>query len=141
MKKILTIITFVIVGYLQGNAQNPDSTDTVNKKQDSLQHAKTDGPPEINNGAWSKFLKKHIDYNVGAFNGAPAGTYKVKVRFIVFTDGHVGDVVALTRHGYGMEDEVIKALKKSPNWQPAKQNGKLVKAIRTQTITFTIEDQ
>jgi hypothetical protein len=95
MKKILIAISLISVGCFQSHAQNSPVTDSTNKKQDSLQHPKSEGQPEIDQGAWSNFVKKHIDYDVAGLNGAPAGTYKVKVRFTVFTDGHVGDVVAL----------------------------------------------
>jgi hypothetical protein len=40
-----------------------------------------------------------------------------------------------------MEDEVVKALKKSPNWEPAKQNGRIVNATRIQTVTFYVDEQ
>jgi hypothetical protein len=47
--------------------------------------------------------------------------------------------VALTNNGYGMEGEVIRMIKNSPQWQPASLNGRLVKAYRKQPVTFITE--
>ncbi|MBC7873898.1 MAG: energy transducer TonB, partial [Ferruginibacter sp.] len=41
-------------------------------------------------------------------------------------------------HGYGMEEEAIKVIKKGPKWEPAVQNGRQVKAYRKQPITFQV---
>jgi len=38
-----------------------------------------------------------------------------------------------------MEEEVVRILKKSPQWQPASQNGRIVKAYRKQPVIFMIE--
>ena len=74
-------------------------------------------------------------------NGAPAGTYTVVVQFVVDKEGNMSDVKALTSHGYGMEDEAVRVIKKGPQWKPAIQNGRNVKAYRRQPITFQIEEQ
>jgi protein TonB len=74
-------------------------------------------------------------------NGAQPGTYQVVVRFIVSKDGSISDVVAETKHGYGMEEEAIRVIKKGPNWTPAQQNGRFVNAYRRQPITFQVQDE
>ena len=45
-----------------------------------------------------------------------AGTYTVVVQFVVDKEGNVSDVKALTSHGYGMEDEAVRVIKKGPQW-------------------------
>jgi protein TonB len=60
---------------------------------------------------------------------------------VVDKEGNVSDVKALTSHGYGMEDEAVRVIKKGPQWKPAIQNGRNVKAYRRQPITFQIEEQ
>ncbi|RYZ82687.1 MAG: TonB family protein [Proteobacteria bacterium] len=72
---------------------------------------------------------------------APEGTYTVVVRFIVSKDGSISDVVAETKHGYGMEQEAVKAIKKGPKWTPALQNGRHVNAYRRQPITFVVASE
>ncbi|HYM94139.1 MAG TPA: energy transducer TonB [Chitinophagaceae bacterium] len=90
--------------------------------------------------AWKRYLERNLNGSVGADNGAPAGTYTVYVQFVVDKEGNISDVKALTSHGYGMEDEAVRVIKKGPKWTPAIQNGRQVKAYRKQPITFVIEE-
>lgn len=91
--------------------------------------------------AWAKYLRNNLDANTPIDNGASEGTYTVVVRFIVSKDGSISDVVAETKHGYGMEAEAMKIIKKGPKWTPAQQNGRMVNAYRRQPITFVVQEQ
>ena len=91
-------------------------------------------------GAWTKYLKNNLDANTPIDNGASEGSYQVIVRFIVSKDGSISDVVAETKHGYGMEAEAMKIIKKGPKWTPAQQNGRMVNAYRRQPITFLVQE-
>jgi len=93
------------------------------------------------NDAWRRFLERNLDGYVAVKNGAPAGTYTVLVQFIVDKEGNVTDPKALTNHGYGMEAEVIRLLKKAPHWIPAVQDGRKVKAYRKQPVTFMVMEE
>ncbi|MCX8020408.1 MAG: energy transducer TonB [Chitinophagaceae bacterium] len=70
---------------------------------------------------------------------APPGTYKVTVRFYVDENGQLSQFQPVTAHGYGMEEEVIRFLKKSPAWLPARQNGKKTGAFAEQSVNFAVE--
>jgi hypothetical protein len=88
---------------------------------------------------WRRFLEKTLNPNVPTDKGAPAGTYKVMVQFTIAKDGNLSNITALTKHGYGMEEEVIKTIKKSGKWVPGKYKGKAVNSYRRQPVTFVIE--
>lgn len=90
--------------------------------------------------AWSRYLQKNLNPNVGLDNGAVPGTYQVIVKFIVSKEGVISDVTAETKHGFGMEEEAVKIIKRGPKWTPALQNGQNVNAYRRQPVTFLIED-
>lgn len=90
--------------------------------------------------AWVKFLTKNIDPDVPVRKNAPPGSYMVVIQFIVNKDGTL-DVEPLTNLGYGMEEEVVGAIKKSPLWVPAEQDGKKVRAYRKQPITFSVPEK
>ncbi|HEU4575745.1 MAG TPA: energy transducer TonB [Chitinophagaceae bacterium] len=90
---------------------------------------------------WRRFLERNLDPNVPVDNGAPEGQYTVWVQFIVDKEGNISDVKALTNHGYGMEDEAVKTIKRGPKWVPAQQNGRQVKAYRKQPITFVVQSE
>ena len=90
---------------------------------------------------WKRFLERNLEANVPVDNGAPEGTYTVVVQFIVDKEGKISDVRSLTQHGHGMEEEAMRVIKKGPDWIPAVQNGRHVKAYRKQPITFVVASE
>jgi periplasmic protein TonB len=91
--------------------------------------------------AWRRFLEKNLNASTPIDNGAPEGTYQVIVKFIVSKDGSISDVQAESKHGYGMEEEAVKVIRKGPKWTPALQNGRNVNAYRRQPITFVVQGE
>lgn len=92
-------------------------------------------------GNWKKFLETNLVAEVPVDNGAPAGRYSVVIRFIVDTDGSFSKIEALTAHGYGMEEEAVRVIKRSKKWEPAFLNGTHVKAYKKQVIVFVVEGE
>lgn len=90
-------------------------------------------------GNWEKFLTKNLNANVPVDNSAPAGRYRVVVKFVVDVDGSVSDIVPMTNVGYGMEAEAVRVLRKAAKWTPAFQNSRHVKAFRSQSIIFDVQ--
>jgi len=99
--------------------------------------ASFDGGP----AAWRKYLEKNLRADVATENAAPAGTYTVNVRFVVGKDGQISDVRALSTHGYGLEEEAVRVIKKGPKWRPGNQNGRAVNSYHTQPITFSVVEE
>jgi protein TonB len=91
--------------------------------------------------AWARFLRKHLNSEVPAQNGAPSSDYKVIVSFIVDRNGFISDVRAENDPGYGTAAEAVRVIKKSPNWTPAVQNGLNVIYRQKQTITFQVREE
>ena len=91
--------------------------------------------------AFKKYLERNLNANAPVENNAPPGTYTVIVKFVVSKSGAISDVTAETSLGYGMEQEAMKIIKKSPNWTPAQQNGSIVNAYRRQPITFVVAEE
>lgn len=88
--------------------------------------------------AWVSYISRNLKADVPVKTGAPEGKYTVVVRFIVNTDGSIDQIESLTKFGFGMEEEVLRIVQKSPKWNPARQFGKNVKAYRLQPITFVV---
>lgn len=91
--------------------------------------------------AWRRFLERNLNPSTPVDNGAPEGTYTVVVQFVVDKGGNVSDVKAVTKHGFGMEAEAERVIKKGPKWVPAIQNGRNVNAYRKQPITFVVASE
>ena len=149
MKKYILLLAFstciTLINYGQASPTQDSAkikSNSVTENVDGKIETKVDKEADLAKGesAWNKFLKKNVDFDAPIFNGAPRGIYTVKVSFVVYTDGHIGDFKALTRHGYGMEHALIRALKKSPLWTPATKDGQLVNSLKIQTITFVVEE-
>lgn len=72
--------------------------------------------------AWRKYLQKNLKIRLPVKNGAPDGSYPIIVCFTVTKDGVLTDFYPLTKFGYGMEEEVIRVIKKGPNWEPGSRS-------------------
>jgi antitoxin component YwqK of YwqJK toxin-antitoxin module len=91
-------------------------------------------------GGFKKFLEQNLDANAPVKYNAPSGAYTVIVRFTVNKDGTLSDFFPETHLGYGMEEEVLRIFRACPNWNPAMRFGRPIKAIRTQPITFVVDN-
>jgi periplasmic protein TonB len=89
-------------------------------------------------GDWNNFIKRNLNPNVPADNGAEEGTYTVIVKFVVSKDGSLSDITCENDPGYGICEEAKRVIKKTKNWVPAIQNGRNVNAYRRQPITFSV---
>ena len=89
--------------------------------------------------SWRNFIQQNIDNSVPGKNKAPIGNYLVEVGFFIDTTGKLIDLKPITHKGYGMEAEVIRLLKRSPKWSPARLNGRPVRTYRTQQVLFSVQ--
>ena len=121
----------VVVGFSK-NQQVKEPAATI------FASAEKPAAPKGGEAAWRKHLERTLDVNIGVRNNAPLGKYTVKVRFVVMKDGSVSQIIPLTAHGYGMEEEAIRVIKNSPGWTPAEQNGSPVNSYRIQPISFVV---
>lgn len=91
--------------------------------------------------AWRRFLEQNLNAAVPANKKAPVGVYTVVVQFVVDKEGKVSAIKPLTTYGYGMEEEVVRILRKAPRWNPAIQDGRQVRAYRKQPVTFMVMEE
>lgn len=147
-KKMLKIISASIVILLSANlyAQTLKDSASVNKSSieiDDKIFEKVEREAAFPGGAeaWTQYLQVNLKADVPIKKKAPAGTYKVIVKFIVAKNGKVKEIMAETTYGFGMEKEVIRIIKKGPNWLPAMQDGHAVNAYRRQPITFLVSEE
>jgi protein TonB len=94
--------------------------------------------PEFEGGAkaWAKFLQRHLRYPLQAMEEGRQG--KVFVSFIVEKDGSVSHVQLIKGSGYGMDEEAIRVISKSPKWKPGRQNNANVRVRFTMPISFAL---
>ena len=90
--------------------------------------------------AWDKYLQQNVNTFIPKMGGAPVGTYTVVVQFMINKEGVIEKCKAISDCGYGMEDEVVRIIQRSPKWIPATQNGRIVNAYKRQSFTFTVSE-
>ena len=135
--KSLFLLFFLVANFSGIIAQTtPAATDTSSVHIIGKMEIKTStiGDEE----AWKRYLMSYLNFMVPYDNGAPIGNYTVIVQFIIEENGNVSDVKAHTNFGYGMEEEVVRLIKKGPKWSPAIKDGKPIKAYQKRPVTFVV---
>jgi hypothetical protein len=145
MKKIFVLPFLLCLSFLsraQEKATLPDNPPRDTTGRDSV-YTRPDVAPDIPGGlkGWLRHLKANLDPDIAEQNGAPAGRYMVKVKFLVNKGGYASQVKAITNHGYGMELEAEKLVKKVPYWEPAVNDDRRVNAIHTVIVNFEVPDE
>ncbi|HLO42979.1 MAG TPA: TonB family protein [Leadbetterella sp.] len=84
-----------------------------------------------------KFLAKHIHYPESAVRANVSG--KVYVKFVVETDGSIGNIQVTKGIGFGCDEEAERVVSLMPKWLPGKQNGKAVRVFYNMPIVYRLE--
>jgi len=92
--------------------------------------------------AWKKFKEDNLRYPKKARKKfAPGTSSTIKATFIVNTDSTLSDIKIVDDPGYGFGKEIKKFLLSSGKWKPAMQNGRIVKAYKSELFLFRRPDQ
>lgn len=86
--------------------------------------------------AWYKFLRKNLKYPKRAQRAGIQG--RVFLQFYVDANGNLSDIQVTRGIGGGCDEEAIRVLKKSPQWNPGLQRGKPVKSPMAIYIIFKL---
>ncbi len=103
---------------------------------DNTPHTYVDQMPEFA-GDLGKYLADHISYPENARSAGIQG--RVIVTFVVNEDGAVVDLKVTHGVGAGCDEEAMRVIKGMPKWKPGKLNGKAVRTIYNQPISFRLD--
>jgi len=144
MRKEIFLLGFLFIS-ITGYSQ---STDTTNKKSQIVKSQNSDIQIYCDNEieahfpkglkTWTKFVIKNFRKKILITNKVPTGTYKVLVTFMIAKNGKITNIKANTHFGYGIEDEMIRAIEKCPKWKPATNCGKKIDSYQQQPITIIV---
>lgn len=144
MKYLVTFIFILSCGInVQAQVTSPHDT-VIIIKGDTAIFTKVDVEASFAGGqeAWSRYLMNNLDIDkVSRKVRIPKGETELRevviVKFVVNKLGEISDVTAENADANPhCIREAIRVIKDSPNWVPAKQNGRTVNAYRRQPITF-----
>jgi hypothetical protein len=90
---------------------------------------------------WRAYLEKNLELDEQVLDTIPAGRYTAIIQFEIDKEGKVTHAQITTDPGYGLGKKAIDAvLHYTGTWQPAWMRGSAIKAYRSQSITFVIEE-
>lgn len=110
--------------------EGPKKQEIVEEDNNVYSSAGVEVQPKFN-GSFRDFLQRNFSPP-----DEPGLSGTVMVAFTVEKDGSLTDVKILKDIGYGAGAEAVKAIKKSPRWSPAMQNGKPVRCTFQQPFTI-----
>ena len=87
--------------------------------------------------ALKKFLEKHLQNPYDLENGE---TVNVHIRFVVGYDGKLQGFATIEDGGEMYNKEVIRVLKKMPDWLPGKAKGENVSVYYTIPVKFVMSN-
>jgi TonB family protein len=124
----------------ENKSQNLDNILNYHDPNEIFNAADADVYPEFPKGseAFYKFLGNNLKYPLLAKQNKIAGI--VNVQFVVEKDGTLTDIKIIKGLGNGCDEEVVRVMKLSPPWQPAKRGGEYVRARYIAPITFNLTD-
>ncbi|MCR9016822.1 energy transducer TonB [Aquiflexum gelatinilyticum] len=86
--------------------------------------------------AWGNFMKDNLKYPASAKDKGIEGT--VYITFIINKDGSVSDAEILRGIGGGCDEEALRVVKASPNWNPGKKDGKIVRSRMRLPVQYAL---
>ena len=86
--------------------------------------------------AYYQYLGNNINYPKQAKEMGIEG--RVFITFIVNKDGSLSDLQLVRGIGGGCDEEALRVFMESPNWEPGKQRGRVVKTRMQAAITFEL---
>ena len=139
MNRISLICFALLLGLASSAQSNPVDAPVVRRESDSTAVFTTvEIESKFPGGAkaWQAYLGANFQYPKGAIKKNIQGT--VIVQFIVRTDGSVTDVEVVQSVHPSLDREALRLIKESPNWIPAKQNGRKVNSYKKQPVVFKL---
>jgi len=130
VKSLIILLLLFCIGYVGAFSQSATNDSLKNLINPDSVYLEVDTPAEHPNGkeARVRFIERNIDAAIGIKNGAPAGTYNIRIVCIIDANGKIIVMVPETHEGFGMEKEMMRVLKKLPDFKPAIKNGVAVKS-------------
>ena len=101
-------------------------------------HATAEQNPEYPGGAAAMmaFIASNLKYPALCQENGIKG--RVVLKFVVETDGSIGEIKTVSSPHYLLEKEAVRIVRKMPKWKPGRQSGRSVRAWYTVPVNFTL---
>lgn len=106
---------------------------------DSLKTVQIEAKFPDDQQGWIKYLQKHLETPDRLMNVLGNGVYTVVISFMINKMGYVdNDVYLIKSVEWSGDTQVFSVIQKSPQWQPAYQDGKPVIYRQKQSLSFEV---
>jgi protein TonB len=86
---------------------------------------------------WVRYLNRNLRYPQRAINLRQQG--QVNILFTVTETGKIEEPILLKSVELSLDDEAMRMIKISPDWEPAEKNGQKVRSYKIQPIVFRLQ--
>ncbi len=133
MKKTALIALIMLLGFSLSKAQTATNEDKI------YSFVAMENPPKFPGGMakFYKFISQNIKYPDQAKKDSIQGN--VFISFVIEKNGSLTNIKVDRKLGYGTDEEAIRVLKLSPNWEPGTQDGKPVRVKYNIPIRFNLD--
>lgn len=117
----------------------PQTDETGNAgAADNNIHATAEQNPEYPGGtaAMMTFIARNLRYPALCQENGIKG--RVVLKFVVETDGSIGEIKTMSSPHYLLEKEAIRIVRKMPKWESGRQSGRPVRVWYTIPVNFTL---
>ena len=118
-----------------------DRADNALEKMDGIvPYTSVEVKPTFKGGdadSFVKYVQENIKYPQSALENNESG--KVTVSFVVDANGKVRNAQVVKGVSEALDAEALRVVKESPDWAPAKQDGKNVPVTYAISVTFAIK--
>ena len=137
LKYICLFITCLFSGQLMAQMDTSYTHYTDDQWGEVYNYVET--MPEFPGGdiEFKNFIRKNVKYPEYARDANIQG--KVFASFIITKTGEVADIKIVRGLGYGLDEEVIRVLKRMPTWKPGTQNGLAVNVKFQLPVSFKLQ--
>lgn len=90
--------------------------------------------------AWTKYITKKFNKRIDELQ-ASQDTGTALIQFVVDEKGVLSEFEVLKKQNSVLASIVLDALKNGPDWIPATVDGKIIKSVRKQPVTFAISNR
>lgn len=102
-------------------------------------HATAEQNPEYPGGAAAMmaFIASNLKYPALCQENGIKG--RVVLKFVVETDGSIGEIKTVSSPHYLLEKEAVRIVRKMPKWKPGRQSGRPVRVWYTVPVNFALD--
>lgn len=128
--KLLSFVVFLSGIICAAQTQSPNKVSQEIYSNPEVKAEFPQGIKKFYSFITDNFLLPELDEDIEA---------KFYFSFVIENDGSLNDVTVIRDPGYGMGEELVRVVKLSPKWNPARQNGNPVRSKITLPLTISVK--